>query len=214
MSHDPTVRLYRRRPVVILVLVALLALCVGIIVAQSIRAGQRADRNSGAASTAIDAAEQLCKQVRAYGGACAVNPGDLARPEKGDAGAPGQRGEVGPRGPAGPAPACLLQVGQCRGPIGPRGLVGPAPPCLSEPGHCRGEPGTNGVDGKNGTDGANGRDGVDGTDGANGADGAPGPACPVGYHLEPLLLNDAGDYLICHADPAPSPSPSSQASLR
>lgn len=195
--------------VVVAGLAAVFLFLIGAIVWQSLAATQRADRNRNTATTAIEAAERNCQQVRRLGGVCAVNPGNIPRPEPGPAGPRGQQGDPGPAGPAGPvgaAPACLFEVNKCRGltgspgppgPVGAAGLPGPAGP--------------QGPAGVTGPAGPAGADGADGAAGRNGQDGAPGPACPDGYHHEHVDIRGV-DFVACAADQpsppaAPSPSP-------
>lgn len=74
------------------------------------------------------------------------------------------------------------------------GVDGQSPPCLSEPAQCRGADGRNGVDG---VDGAPGRDGRDGVNGTNGTNGAPGPTCPDGTTLQPVMFASGQEGLGC-----------------
>lgn len=179
-----------RRRYLVLLLACFLML--GMLVWQSIANLERADRNRTTAATALDAAERNCRQVRAFGGVCAVNPSTLPRPEPGPAGPQGPAGERGPQGPPGPAPACLYEKQQCRGEPGTTGPPGPA--------------GAAGDRGPAGEAGREGRQGEPGPPGPEGPPGQPGPACPDGYHLERFTIGDTR-YIGCTADQAPSASP-------
>jgi hypothetical protein len=192
----------RYRALVVPVLVAACLLLGGVTVWQSLANLQRADRNRTTAATALDAAEQNCRQVRALGGVCAVNPSTLPRPDAGPPGPAGPAGERGLQGPPGPAPACLYEASQCRGLSGSSGAQGPSG--LVGPAGSPGEPGPVGAAGEPGPAGATG---PQGPVGPQGSAGPAGPACPDGYHLDEVRI-DSVDYLACAADPSPTPSPS------
>lgn len=180
------------------------------IVWDAYRSRDRADRNANVADTAVTAAESLCRQVRALGGVCVVDPQKLPEPQSGPAGRDG-RGVVsvevrgghlwvtytdGMSEDAGTLPIRI-------GPAGPQGVAGIGSPGPSGP------PGHNGEPGVPGANGEPGKDGKDGTDGKDGPPGPPGPMCPEGYHPSPFFV-DGREYLACARDeqpPPPTPTP-------
>ncbi|MCW2870103.1 collagen-like protein [Actinacidiphila oryziradicis] len=114
-------------------------------------------------------------------------PGPAGLP--GPSGSPGKSGANGTDGKPGadstvPGPAGSAGVAGPMGPTGPAGATGPAGPA--------------GPAGPPGATGAAGKDGADGKD---------GQTCPDGYSLQPLPSDP--DYMACHRDSAPSPTPSS-----
>lgn len=186
------------------VIVALLGAAVLVlgayIVWDTLRSQERVQDQEQVAASAIGAAQSLCAQVTALGGACVVNPADLPRTSSpGPAGAAGLPGPAGGRGPAGEDGAPGPQgVPGADGAPGAAGLPGPPGP--------PGEAGAAGATGRDGEPGAPGPAGEQGPPGPTGPTGPAGPFCPPGYHPEQAELNGAG-YLLCAADSAPSPAP-------
>jgi hypothetical protein len=139
----------------------------------------RADQEEQRADAAVSGAEQLCQQVRQYGGACVVDPSTL-------------RGDPGPAGPAGP--------------VGPPGL--PGRDGIDGVDGAPGAPGPVGPQGEQGPPGAPGEQGPAGPQGPAGEAGPAGPQCPTGTHPETYtVITDEGPKTVagCVTDPPPEP---------
>jgi hypothetical protein len=211
MTEQPTEELpsateRRRLPLALILMAVALVLLSGYLILQALSSSQRADRNSGVAKDAIDAATKNCEQLKRYGYVCAADPKSLARPEA------GKQGERGATGPQGPAPPCLSEPNRCEGATGkpgPPGPPGPAgsPGTLGEPG----QPGSNGLDGASPPCLAEPSQ-CRGPEGVPGPPGPPAPLCPDGYTLTPLELQQGVTFLACVKDaeviPSPNPEPS------
>jgi outer membrane murein-binding lipoprotein Lpp len=99
------------------------------------------------------------------------------------------------------------------GPPGPAGPSGKAAPTITPspgPSGASGQPGADStVPGPQGAQGEPGADstvpGPQGEKGDAGDRGPAGPSCPDGYSLQPMP--DQPDYLACHRDDTPSPTP-------
>lgn len=99
----------------------------------------------------------------------------------------------GPAGPAGPAGKDAPTITPSPGPSGASG----------QPGADSTVPGPQGVQGEPGADST--VPGPQGEKGDTGDRGPAGPSCPDGYSLQPMP--DQPDYLACHRDDTPSPTP-------
>lgn len=147
--------------------------------------------DTGACGAAADAADGIGPFVSVPGPAGA----DGARGAPGaDSQVPGPPGGPGKAGEPGADSKVPGPPGK-DGADGEDGADGVSPACLSEPGQCRG---------KDGAPGEPGKDGAPGRDGADGAQGPPGPTCPDGTSLQPVMFASGQEGLGCvtNDDPA------------
>lgn len=156
-----------------------------------------ADRRGSAVSTLAGDVRVLRAQIKAKGGTpAAPDPSkaveNLPDRSKVPVPIPGPPGPAGPPGKPGPT---LTPSPGASGAAGAPGVAG-----------ASGQPGADStVPGPTGPSGAAGPAGPTGPQGDPGEQGPAGPSCPSGYSLQPLPSDP--DYLACHRDDAPSPTP-------